>query len=197
MWHAIRCPAIWLGDFRRSFRHLDLRTRRHLRHCLLRRDWHDRCFSLISSATSNPQATRGSVPDCLGEPSPKALATPKRQAGTERMQRPYDLPPRSRPRERFPPSPEPFRQHVRSPVYGTLPPPPPSPRRRLSFFEGGGRKSEGDKTSRLSDWLHFPPYSRSILHHAIIVNTAPNASSTAHDSSTAPTSGLGEVRSCE
>jgi hypothetical protein len=99
-----------------------------------RDDWHGRCFCYLPSAASNPQVSRGSVPGRSGDPSPKALATPIAGRHRRTTEAAMTLPPGSRPRERDPPSPEPFRQHVRTPVYGThsphrrLP-----PRRRLSF----------------------------------------------------------------
>src|SRR5262249_37179810 len=95
-------------------------------------NWHARCFCLLSSATTNPQANRGSVPSRSGEPFPQGIRHPH-DAGRHRsnVKVAMALPPGPRPRERFPPSPEALQTTRPFPCLTAH-----SPRRRLP--QGGG-----------------------------------------------------------
>lgn len=117
---------------------------------------------VLSSATSNPQATRGSVPDRLAS-LPPGLANLTEPAPTECLGR-NDLPPRSRPRERFSPLSRTFQITRPFPCQKDIPPcrrlPP---RRRLVFYarrfhrrghRGRGGKLDRAKTeNRQDNWL--------------------------------------------
>ena len=114
---------------------------RHLRHTGVA---HEACFFAlartvqysVSSAASNPQANRGSVRVRDGRPSPRASHLPKKASRHRSVIGQNDPSPGSRPRERFPPSPGPLRQHVRNPVREH-----PSP--AAAFIQGGGSSFPG------------------------------------------------------
>ena len=103
---------------------------------------------ILPSATSNPQANRGSVPGRTANLPPRFRYPQYAGRCRTNSEGHNDLPPRSRPRERFPPSPEHFRQHVRSPVRDDIPPkPPPSPKAAARLFvDGRGAADKRRKT---------------------------------------------------